>query len=199
MKFLKERKLTLNTQLSASTFLVFKKIIVLLGVMILALWIHIPFAPVPWNLSFFAAVVLSMAVPLPVALCVTSLWILMGCYASAWCLPYAASLHAPWGGYIWGMLCVTYCVCRLTEKKVRPVYVWISALCVLECASMFQYWRVSPSLAHAKHTGLFSILPWHIVQGLLGLSIGKTLQRGLYWILRQRSPVKEITLDTPKK
>jgi hypothetical protein len=185
MKYLKERSSTLNTPPSASPRPLVQNIILMLGIMLLASWIHLPFAPIPWNFSFLATVLLSMVSPFPVAVCVTSLWILIGYHAAPWILPYMHHLNAPWAGYIWGMLCVTYFVCTLTQKKIRPIYIWLGALCILEGVSLFQYWRISPNLSYAKHTGLCALLPWHIFQVILGLCIGLRIQRGLRWILRR--------------
>lgn len=186
MKYLKKHSSTLKTPPSVRPGRLLQKIILLLSVTILASWIHLPFAPIPWNFSFFATVLLSMLVPFPVAVCVISLWIIIGCYALQGILPYMQHLNAPWGGYIWGMLCVTYCVCKLTEKKIRPIYLWLSALCVLECVSIFQYWCTSPDLSYAKYTGLCALLPWHTLQAILGLCVGQYVQRGLGWMLEKR-------------
>jgi hypothetical protein len=185
MKYLKEPSSTLNTPPSVSPGSLVRHIILMLGVMLLASWIHLPFAPIPWNFSFLATVFLSMVFPFPVAVCVTSLWILIGYHAAPWILPYMHHLNAPWAGYIWGMLGVTHVVCKLTQKKIRPIYLWLGALCVLECISIFQYWRMSPDLSYAKHTGLCALLPWNAAQVILGLCVGQPIQRGLRWILRR--------------
>jgi hypothetical protein len=200
MKYLMKRKSTLNTQPLASPFQIFRHITALLGVMILASWIHLPFAPVPWNLSFLATVLISTVVPLNVALCVVSLWILIGCYASHWMLPYMAHPSAPWGGYIWGMLFVAYFTSRCTHKKGRPVFLWLGALCILESVSALQYWRISAglSLSYAKHTGLCALSPWHAFQGITGLSIGKYAQRVLRWMLNRLNGTQK-TMSAPLK
>lgn len=185
MKYLKELERTLNTPPSVSPRPLVQDIVLMLGVMVLASWIHLPFAPIPWNFSFLATVLLSIASPFPVAVCVTSLWILIGYHAAPWILPYIHHLNAPWSGYIWGMLGVTYVVCKFTQRKIRPIYLWLGALCVLECVSIFQYWRTSPNLSYAKHAGLCALLPWHIAQVILGLCVGRPIQRGLGWMLRR--------------